>query len=210
VNREQDVDIDATLAPKSDQLDAIELAEPRTITITRVTAGTKDQPLNVWFEGDGGRPWRPAKTVRRILRECWGKLGSDWVGKRCTIYNERTVEYGGVEVGGVRVSHASDIPGPIVMMLPIKRGKFRRYEVQPLKATIKQPSSNARPPLDLAPATPTEAAFDALLAKFRSATTTDELADVANAEDMDQYTDRQRETARIVYLECRDALANQE
>ena len=142
----EDVDIDATLAPKSDQLDAIELAEPRTITITAVTAGSAEQPINVWFEGDNGRPWRPSKTVRRILRECWGKRGSDWVGKSCTLYNDRTVKYGGLEIGGVRVSHASHIDGQITMMLPVTRGKFGKHTVLPLKQASSNPGPLAEPP----------------------------------------------------------------
>jgi hypothetical protein len=191
-----DVDIDATLAPKSDQLDAIELAEPRTITVTRVTAGTGEQPLNVWFEGDNDRPWRPSKTVRRILRECWGKRGSDWVGKSCTLYNDRTVKYGGIEVGGVRVSHASHIAGPVVLMLPVTRGKFKRYEVQPLKTPAKRED---RPPLDLAPATEQDAAFSALLADMRAAADVEQLAEVLAAHDMNAFSESQREMARAEY-----------
>jgi hypothetical protein len=128
----EDIDIDRTLAPKSDQLDAVELSEPRTITITKLTEGSEDQPINVYFEGDGGRPWRPSKTVRRILRECWGNRGSDWVGKSCTIYNDKSVKFGGLEIGGVRVSHASGISNPITMLLPVTRGKFAKYHIQPL------------------------------------------------------------------------------
>jgi hypothetical protein len=199
-----DVDIDATLAPKSDQLDAIELAEPRTITVTRVTAGTEDQPLNVWFEGDNGRPWRPSKTVRRILRECWGKRGSDWVGKSATLYNDRTVKFGGIEVGGVRVSHASHIQGPIILMLPVTRGKFKKYTVQPLKA----PPRAERPPLGLSPPTESDAALDGLLRDMRAASDTDQLAEIVSLFDMDTLTDQQRETAREEFKRLRANLEN--
>jgi hypothetical protein len=201
-----DVDIDGTLAPKSDQLDAIELVDPRTITIRAVTAGSADQPVNVWFDGDGGRPWRPSKTVRRILRECWGKRGSDWVGRSCTIYNDKTVKFGGLEIGGVRVSHASGIGHPITMLLPVTRGKFAKHTIQPLKMP-KQPPATARPPLDLAPATENDAAFSAVIAAINAAADTDQLAEIVADADMDRFTESQRNTARELYVERRDALS---
>ena len=197
-----DVDIDRTLAPKSDQLDAIELSEPRTITIRAVTAGSADQPVNVWFEGDGDRPWRPSKTVRRILRECWGKRGSDWVGKSCTIYNDKTVKFGGLEIGGVRVSHASGIDSTITMLLPVTRGKFAKYTVQPLR------TPKRTPPADPAGQLLIDAAFDKLLEAMNAATDADNLADIIAAEDMTRFTEDQRNQARELYVARRDALTN--
>jgi hypothetical protein len=77
--------------------------------------------------------------VRRILREAWGNRGSDWVGKSATLYNDKTVKYGGIEVGGVRVSHVSHIDSPITMMLPVTRGKFAKYHIQPLVVRFEMP-----------------------------------------------------------------------
>lgn len=177
----EDIDIDRTLAPKSDQLDAVELTEPRTITITKLTEGSEDQPINIYFEGDGGRPWRPSKTVRRILRECWGKRGSDWVGKSCTIYNDKSVKFGGLEIGGVRVSHASHIGNPITMLLPVTRGKFAKYHIQPLVVR----------------SMPAEA-FTDVLARMTAATTEDALLKIAK-EIGEDASDQQRNQARAAF-----------
>jgi len=177
----EDVNIDATLAPKSDQLDAIELSQPRTITVRAVTAGSGEQPINVYFDGDDGRPFRPSKTVRRILREAWGNRGSDWVGKSATLYNDKTVKYGGIEVGGVRVSHVSHIDSPITMMLPVTRGKFAKYHIQPL--TIREMPA---------------AKFADVLARMTAATTEDALLKIAK-EIGEDASEQQREQARAAF-----------
>ena len=64
------VDIADTLAPKSDQLTADDLiAGPRTITITRVTGneGNADQPVNIFYEGDGGNPFRDEQLPQAVI-----------------------------------------------------------------------------------------------------------------------------------------------
>jgi hypothetical protein len=177
----EDVNIDATLAPKSDQLDAIELSQPRTITVRAVTAGSGEQPINVYFDGDDGRPFRPSKTVRRILREAWGNRGSDWVGKSATLYNDKTVKYGGIEVGGVRVSHVSHIDSPLTMMLPVTRGKFAKYHIQPLV------------PLRI----PTDK-FKAVLKRMAAAEDESTLLAIAK-EINEEASDQQREQARAAF-----------
>ena len=188
----EDVNIDATLAPKSDQLDAIELSQPRTITIRAVTAGSGEQPINVYFDGDDGRPFRPSKTVRRILREAWGNRGSDWVGKSATLYNDKTVKYGGIEVGGVRVSHVSHIDSPITMMLPVTRGKFAKYHIQPLVVR----------------SMPAKAFTDVLA---RMATAEDEGILLIIAKEIGEIaSEEQREQARAAYRARRDELTTTE
>jgi hypothetical protein len=189
----EDVNIDATLAPKSDQLDAIELSQPRTITVRAVTAGSGEQPINVYFDGDDGRPFRPSKTVRRILREAWGNRGSDWVGKSATLYNDKTVKYGGIEVGGVRVSHVSHIDSPITMMLPVTRGKFAKYHIQPL--VVREMRGDQ---------------FIDLMNRMTAATTEDALLKIAK-EIGEDASDQQRNQARAAFRARRAELnTNQE
>ena len=195
----EDVNIDATLAPKSDQLDAIELSQPRTITVRAVTAGSGEQPINVYFDGDDGRPFRPSKTVRRILREAWGNRGSDWVGKSATLYNDKTVKYGGIEVGGVRVSHVSHIDSPITMMLPVTRGKFAKYHIQPLKKAAESPQKGMQ-----------KAAFDEVLKRLAAAEDEDVLRAWAK-EINEDASEQQREQARAAFRARRAELnTNQE
>ena len=53
------MDISDTLAPNSDQLDAVDLiGGPRTFTITKVSKGNAEQPVNVHL-AEFPRVWRP-------------------------------------------------------------------------------------------------------------------------------------------------------
>jgi hypothetical protein len=127
------MDISDTLAPKSDQMDYVDLiAGPKTLTITEVRRGpSPDQPVEIVF-AEFDRPWRPAKTVRRVLVACWGPDSSVYPGRRVTVYGDASVKFGGQEVGGIRLSHASHIDGPVKVSLMISRGKSAPFTVQPL------------------------------------------------------------------------------
>ena len=125
------MDISETLAPASDQLDAIELVEPRTFTIANVSKGSAEQPINVGLVGFP-RPWRPGKSMRRVLAHCWGTDASQWAGRRVTLYCDPDVIFGKDKVGGTRISHLSDIDGVKTVPLLVSRGKSQLYTVQPL------------------------------------------------------------------------------
>lgn len=125
------MDITETLAPASDQLDAVELTEPRTFTVTEVSAGRPDQPVNIHL-AEFPRVWRPGKSMRRVLAHCWGTDASQWAGRRVTLFCDPTVQFGGESVGGTRISHLSHIDGPRSVPLLVKRGKSQMFTVQPL------------------------------------------------------------------------------
>lgn len=129
------MDISDTLAPKSDQMDYVDLiAGPKTLTITEVRRGpSPDQPVEIAF-AEFDRPWRPAKTVRRVIVACWGADSAAYIGRRVTLYGDASVKFGGAEVGGIRLSHASHIDGPVKVSLMISRGKSAPFTVQPLAA----------------------------------------------------------------------------
>jgi len=130
-----EVDIRAAAAPKSDQLNAEDLiGAARTVTVTDVTAGSNEQPIIVHFEGDGGRPYKPCKSMLRVMIAAWGDKGKDWVGKSMTLYHDPEVMFAGVQVGGIRISHVSDIDHSISLSLTATRGKRKPYRVDPLKA----------------------------------------------------------------------------
>lgn len=134
------MDITDTLAPKSDQLDAVELAGgPRTVTITSASPGSAEQPVNVHL-AEVDRPWRPAKTVRRLLAAAWGTDTTTWTGRRATIYLDPHVRYAGKEVGGIRVSALSGIDKPLTVPVIETRGKITQITVQPLPDTA-QPAA---------------------------------------------------------------------
>lgn len=119
------IDISSTIIPKSDQLNADQLlADNLTITVTRVTVGGgDDQPVSIFYEGDKGRPYKPCKTMRKLLAYAWGSNAADWIGRAMTLYNEPDVKFGGELVGGIRISHLSDIPSDIRVSLTTTRGK---------------------------------------------------------------------------------------
>lgn len=130
------MDISETLAPKSDQIDYEDLlGGPRTFTIKEVRRGpSAEQPVEVVMH-EFPRPWRPAKTVRRILVACWGPDASLYTGRRVTLYADHTVKFGGSAVGGIRLSHASHIDGAVTVTAMITRGKRAPFTVQPLPDT---------------------------------------------------------------------------
>ena len=130
------MDISRTLAPKSDQLNADDLiAGPRTVTITAVTRGTPEQPVNlVTAEFGEGRPYKPGLSMRRVIAACWGTDASLYIGRQLTLYRDDKVRFGGQDVGGIRISHASHIDKPKTLALTVTRGKKAPFTVQPLKA----------------------------------------------------------------------------
>jgi hypothetical protein len=122
-----------TIIPRSDQLNSDDLLTgPRTIRITAVEAGSAEQPVNIRYDGDNGRPYKPGKSMRRVLVALYGSEGAAYVGKRVTLYNDPGVTFGPDATGGIRISHASDIGSPLEIALTVKRGKRKPFRVQPL------------------------------------------------------------------------------
>ena len=127
------MDITDSLAANSAQQNYDEyLAGPKTVTVAEVRQGTAEQPVNVELVEFPGKPFKPAKSVRRVLAAAWGTDASQWTGRRLTIYGDPSVRYGGKEVGGLRVSHVSHIDKPITVALTVTRGKRAPFTVQPL------------------------------------------------------------------------------
>lgn len=137
------MDISDTLAPKSDQLDGIDLVHgPRTFTIDNVTRGNADQPVNVHL-AEFPRPWRPGKNMRRVLAYCWGQDASLWVGRRVTLFYDPDVSFGKETPGGTRISHLSHIAEPMSAPIVLTRGKSGKYRVDPLPDAPAAPTESA-------------------------------------------------------------------
>jgi hypothetical protein len=133
------VDLSETIVPKSDQLNAEDLLTgPRTFTVEKVTKGSAEQPVDIHLVEFPRRPFRPSKTVRRILVAAWGPDANTYVGRRMTLYRDPAVKFGGMDVGGIRVSHLSHIDKPLSVALTVTRGKRQAYTVQPLAETPAQ------------------------------------------------------------------------
>lgn len=161
------MDLTNTIIPKSDQLNSDDLiAGPRTYTITDVREGSSEQPINILLAESPGKPFRPSKTVLRILVTAWGKESSVYIGRRMTLYRDPEVKWAGSEVGGIRVSHLSHIDKPMKMALTETRGKKKSLTVQPLPD---QPTA--------APANPNAISRDQVTALGEAMTNGLELAD---------------------------------
>lgn len=129
------IDMTPTIQAKSDQLNADDLISgPITIKITQVSVGNaEDQPINIRYEGDNGRPWKPCKSMRRVLVGVWGKDGAQYVGRYLTLFRDASVKWAGVEVGGIRISHMSHLNKQESISLMVTRGSKKPYSVKPLQ-----------------------------------------------------------------------------
>ena len=140
----EDLDITESLAPKSDQLDAVDLlAGPRTFTIEKVSKGNPDQPFNFHL-AEFPRVWRPGKSMRRVIATAWGTKTSAYIGQRVTLYCDGSVKFGGEAVGGTRISHMTGIDKPLKVPLIVTKGKSAVYTVQPLKDAPQPPQQPAQ------------------------------------------------------------------
>ena len=148
-------DIGDTLAPKSEQLDAVDLADgPRVFTITecRTTKG-QEQPTTIRF-AEFPRPWKPGKNQRRVLAFCWGEKGAAYVGRRVLLYCDTDVLYAGEKVGGIRIRALSHIDGPMDAPIIPTRGRGGVWHVEPL--TEPAPASTEPTPQQVAECTSTD------------------------------------------------------
>lgn len=128
-------DLRSTIIPKSDQLNSEQLLTgPITITVTDVRIGSAEQPISVHYENEGGRPYKPCKTCRKALIFAWGPDGRDWIGRSMTLYCDPQVKFGGDEVGGIRISHMSDIDRDVELSLTATRGKKALHRIKRLVA----------------------------------------------------------------------------
>jgi hypothetical protein len=125
----------ATIAPKSDQLNADDLISgPITVTVAEVAAGSPEQPVDVRLVEFPGRAYRPSKSMRRILVSAWGAEASAYTGRRITLYRNPEIMFGRDKVGGIEISHLSDIDKPLTVALTATRGRRKNFTVQPLTA----------------------------------------------------------------------------
>lgn len=127
------MDLSQTIAPRSDQLNADDLLTgPQTFTIENVTAGSQEQPVNIHLAEMPGRPYKPSKSMRRVLVQVWGAKGNEYVGRGLTLYRNPKIRFGGIEVGGIEISHMSHIENNVDVQLTESRTKKRWFTVQPL------------------------------------------------------------------------------
>lgn len=140
-------DMSPVIIPKADQINADDLiAGPITIRIdaVEIRPGT-EQPVTIRFAGDDGRPWKPCKSMSRVLVAAWGPDASIYAGRSVKLYRDPTVKWGGMEVGGIRIAEMSDIDKPMVLALTATKGSRKPYTVKPLPRERSAPEAPKRP-----------------------------------------------------------------
>lgn len=127
-------DMTKAITPKSDQLNSDDLiGQTMTIKITGVTVrGGQEQPVSIHFENDNGKPYKPCKSMCRVMVAAWGADSSRYAGQSLTIYRDEKVKWAGMEVGGIRISHMTGINEAMTMALTATKGSRKAYTVKPL------------------------------------------------------------------------------
>lgn len=128
------MDISTAAAPRSDQINADDLiAGPQQVTITEVRKGNDEQPVEiVTAEFGPRRPYKPGKSMIRVLIAAWGPQASEYKGRRLMLYRDPTITFGKDAVGGIRISAMSHIPQRLTLALTVTRGRRAPYTVDPL------------------------------------------------------------------------------
>jgi hypothetical protein len=128
------MDISETLAPRSDQQNFDDyLAGPKILTVTAgALTGNIEQPLSIEVAEYPGRPYKPSKSMRRVIAAAWGTETDNYIGRRLKLVGNPNIRYGGKAVGGIEVEAVSHIDNPVTLALTETRGKKRPYTVQPL------------------------------------------------------------------------------
>ncbi|RKQ38356.1 hypothetical protein [Enterobacter sp. R1(2018)] len=127
------MDLSSTVVPRSDQINFEDVQSVSiTAAIKSVRAGSKDQPVFIDLEGYDGRPYKPSKSMRRVLCGGWGTDGHSWVGRSLTLVGDPSVKFGGVAVGGIKVKAMSHIEADFSLMLTVSRGKRVEHRVEKL------------------------------------------------------------------------------
>lgn len=146
--------------PKSDQINADDLAAGQTLILTvRAVRPGPDAKQAIDIVSDHPRVYRPCLTMRRVLMACWGGVVDDptavqeprakmldpaaWVGKRIELYTDPTVRFGQDVTGGLRIRALSGINKPWSSALTTTKGKRATYTVGVLPDVSQQPAKPA-------------------------------------------------------------------
>lgn len=146
------IDLSDTILANSDQLTAIDLLSgDKVIKITDIKKiEDQKQTVLIFYEGDGGKPWKPCKGMRRCLGIGWSLDGSKYIGRSVKIFRNPKVLYSGKELGGIQIRAMSDIPAKFTTFITICRGKVEPITIEKLEITSKPaPAPKVETPVTL-------------------------------------------------------------
>jgi hypothetical protein len=141
------MNISKTIEPKSDQLNADDLISgTKIITITEVKeSSSEQQPVIIHFKGDNGKPYKPCKSMRRVLVQLWGADASKYAGKSIELFRDDAVKFAGEKVGGIRISKLSHIEAETEVLVTIARGKRKPFTIGKLSEPKKEQLTELHP-----------------------------------------------------------------
>ncbi|WP_170228539.1 hypothetical protein [Nesterenkonia populi] len=119
------------------------MAGPVTVTISEVTRGNAEQPVNVHLHEFPGRPFKPSKSMRRVMAQAWGTDGEQYTNRILTLYRDPTVKFAGEAIGGIRISEISHIDKPLKVALTVTRGKRQMVTVKPISTKPQEQTISA-------------------------------------------------------------------
>jgi hypothetical protein len=130
------LDVSSTILSKSDQLNASDLiGNEMILAVSGVNlVNSDDQPMVINYESDEGRPYKPCKSMRRVLVGLWGKDASQWIGRSIGVYNEPSVKWAGKQEGGIRIKSMSHIDNDKSVTTSESKHKKITYLISKLQA----------------------------------------------------------------------------
>ncbi len=139
------IDISGTVEVKSDQLNSDDLITgARILEITAVKkVNSPDQPIVIDYKGANGHPYKPCKSMRRILILGWGANGENYIGRQIEVFNDPNVKWAGKNYGGIRISKMSHLKQELNTMLTVSRGRKAPYKVLKIEVEAKVPVSES-------------------------------------------------------------------
>ena len=129
------MDLSRTIMAKSDQLNADDLVGgPLTITIQDIKPVENDQqqPLAIHYGDADGKVYKPCKSMRRVMVAVWGTDGKAFIGRSLTLFRDPSVMWGGVAVGGLRISHMSHLDQAMTIVISASKTKKKPVKILPL------------------------------------------------------------------------------
>lgn len=127
------VDIAKSVEPRSDQQNYDDyIGGSKIVTVSDVKKGTSEQPVEVHLVEYPGRPYKPSKSMRRVLFAAWGGEAASWVGRQLELFGDPDVTFGKEKVGGIKIARLSHLAEPMKIQLTVSRGRREPFTVLPL------------------------------------------------------------------------------
>jgi len=137
------------LAPKSDQLNADDLiVANKVIKFTKVLVNLQSeaQKVIVHYENDQGKPWKPSKSMGRVLAEILGADFAAWEGQQIELFKNKEITFGKEKCGGIQIAAMGALKNAVTVMITTKRAVKSKITILPLLVAPEQ-SKKSNPAL---------------------------------------------------------------